>query len=179
MAEAVRVPIIAETKPFEDALENLRNLSASFGAELTGALKGAAVSGRNLDDVLRRVGMNLAGRALNAGLQPLQGLVSAFAGQMTGALGSIIPFAKGGVVNAPTFFPHGGGMGVMGEAGAEAVLPLARGPDGRLGVAQGGGGGGIKITFNVTTPDAQSFAKSEGQISTMLARAVARGARFG
>ncbi len=38
-------------------------------------------------------------------------------------------------------FPNaGGGIGLMGEAGAEAILPLKRGPDGALGVASQGGG---------------------------------------
>jgi phage-related minor tail protein len=49
------------------------------------------------------------------------------------------PFADGGVVGGPTCFRwQGGDVGLMGEAGAEAILPLQRGPDGRLGVAAAG-----------------------------------------
>lgn len=45
-------------------------------------------------------------------------------------------FAKGGVVSSPTMFGYGGGgKGLMGEAGAEAILPLQRGKGGNLGVA--------------------------------------------
>jgi phage-related minor tail protein len=65
----------------------------------------------------------------------------------------------------------------MGEAGAEAILPLARGADGRLGVAAGGTAPPVNIVFNVTTPDAASFRKSEAQITGMIARAASRGAR--
>jgi hypothetical protein len=54
--------------------------------------------------------------------------------------GNVIPFAYGGIVNRPTMFPMARGMGLMGEAGAEAVMPLRRGPDGRLGVAASGAG---------------------------------------
>lgn len=54
--------------------------------------------------------------------------------------GNVIPFARGGVVNQPTVFGMANGAGVMGEAGPEAVMPLRRGTDGRLGVASGGGG---------------------------------------
>lgn len=43
-------------------------------------------------------------------------------------------FARGGVVNRPTVFPFARGIGLMGEAGPEAILPLRRGRDGRLGV---------------------------------------------
>jgi phage-related minor tail protein len=71
----------------------------------------------------------------------------------------------------------GGDMGLMGEAGSEAILPLKRGADGSLGVAAAGGGGGAQIVFNVTATDAASFRRSEGQISAMLARSVGRGQR--
>lgn len=43
-------------------------------------------------------------------------------------------FADGGVVNSPTMFGHSRGLGIMGEAGPEAILPLKRGTDGSLGV---------------------------------------------
>jgi hypothetical protein len=91
--------------------------------------------------------------------------------------GLVMPFAQGGVVGAPTYFPLGRGLGVMGERGAEAVMPLARGPDGKLGVRSGGGGRAAPITVNISTPDAESFRRSEAQVSAALARAVARGQR--
>lgn len=55
--------------------------------------------------------------------------------------GNVIPFARGGIVSRPTLFPMANGMGLMGEAGPEAVMPLRRGPGGRLGVSMPGGGG--------------------------------------
>jgi phage-related minor tail protein len=185
LAENVTVSIEADTEPFLTALDNLQALSGRFGAQLTGALRSAVVDGKELDTVLRRLALNLAGSALNQGLQPLQGLVgsllSSAAGGLAGFLpfakGGVVPFASGGVVSAPTYFPAGGRLGVMGEAGAEAVLPLKRGADGRLGVSAGGSSQPVSIVFNVTTPDAVSFRKSEAQITGMLARAVSRGTR--
>ncbi|CAJ2333700.1 phage tail tape measure protein [Brucella abortus] len=70
-----------------------------------------------------------------------------------------------------------GSLGLAGEAGAEAILPLARGSDGRLGIATGGGSKPVQVVFNMTSPDASSFRKSEAQLATMLAGAVRRGAR--
>ena len=64
----------------------------------------------------------------------------------------VIPFASGGVFDKPTAFSFGAGkLGVMGEAGPEAVMPLRRGRDGRLGVVASTGGGGVVInqTINV------------------------------
>ncbi|MBP0438903.1 phage tail tape measure protein [Tianweitania sediminis] len=177
MAEDIRVRIEADAAPFLATLENLKSLSTSFGAELTGALKGAAVSGRSLDDILRRLASNLAGRALNLGLAPLRQMAGSMMSGLFGGAASVVPFAKGGVVASPSYFPMGHNLGLMGEAGAEAILPLARGADGRLGVAAGGSTPSVHVTFNVTATDAASFRKSEAQVTGMLAQAVRRGTR--
>lgn len=172
------------------ALDELTQKADAFGGALSGALKSATVDGRGLDDVLRTLGTRMVGIALDAGTRPLDQLVSNSIAGLSGSLGRLLPFAKGGVpgrlntfadggvVGGPSLFPMpGGDVGLMGEAGAEAILPLSRGPDGRLGVSSGGGAQPVQVTFNVTTPDAASFSKSEAQVTAMLARAVARGRR--
>ena len=90
--------------------------------------------------------------------------------------GRVTPFASGGVVSSPVTFPMRGGTGLMGEAGPEAIMPLARGPDGKLGV-RGGGGGSVSVVMNISTPDAQSFQRSQGQIAAQMSRALSRGNR--
>ncbi|MDN5928915.1 MAG: phage tail tape measure protein [Hyphomicrobiales bacterium] len=187
--EDVTVRIDADTAPFANALKDLQSLSKSFGSELTNALRGAAVSGKSLEGILRQVGLSLAGMALSQGLKPLQSLTSSLFSGLLGGLGGalhfadggvpgrVTPFASGGVVSTPTYFPMGKGLGLAGEAGAEAILPLRRSADGKLGVAAAGGGAPVNVVFNVTAQDAASFRKSEGQITGMLARAVSRGAR--
>lgn len=186
MSETVTVAIEADMSGFQAALENLQTLSAGFGAQLTAGFKSAIVSGKDLDDVLRQMALNIAGMALNKGLQPLTGLFNSLFSGMLGGItpfaaggvpGHVVPFAAGGVVSSPSFFPTAGGLGLMGEAGPEAIMPLQRGADGRLGVAASGGGAATTIVFNVTAQDAASFRKSEAQITGMLARAVRRGAR--
>ncbi len=59
--------------------------------------------------------------------------------------GNVTAFASGGVVGGPTLFGMNGGLGLMGEAGAEAIMPLTRGPGGRLGVQAMGGGQAVRI----------------------------------
>ncbi len=165
---------LSDAEALGEVMADLEARSQRFGAALTGALRSATVGGRGLEDVLRGLGNRLTDIALAAGLKPLENLIGNAIG---GVFGSVTPFADGGVVRSPGFFPMAGGMGLMGEAGAEAILPLRRGPDGALGVAAGGGGAAPQIVFNVTATDAASFRKSEGQISAMLARSVARGRR--
>ncbi len=185
--EPVNVTFRADTQELDAALKGLEDRSKQFGSILTSALKGAVVSGKGLEDVLKGVALSLAGMALDAGLKPLQGL---FSGLFSGLLGGAIPFAKGGitggvqafasggVVSSPTYFPNGGSMGLMGEAGSEAIMPLQRGSDGRLGVGVSGGGKQTPVVINISTPDAASFLKSQSQISAMVARAAGRGNRY-
>jgi lambda family phage tail tape measure protein len=65
------------------------------------------------------------------------------------AQNGIQKFARGGIVDKPTMFPFAKGIGLMGEAGPEAIMPLRRGRDGRLGVQAANGGGGVSVVVNV------------------------------
>jgi hypothetical protein len=78
----------------------------------------------------------------------------------------IIPFAAGGIVNSPTFFRFANGTGLMGEAGPEAIMPLTRGSNGKLGVS----GGGVQVNVNIVNQngsnvDAQQSSDSNGNVN--------------
>jgi phage-related minor tail protein len=166
------------------SLGELSDLSRTFGQSLTTALKGAIVQGKSLDVVLRGLAERLASKALDRALGPLTSGIAGLFGGLLGfadggvvAAGRVRPFAAGGIVSTPTYFPMAGGStGLMGEAGAEAILPLTRGPGGRLGVSASGGPA-TQVTVNITTPDLASFRRSEAQVTGMVARAVGRGRR--
>tara|TARA_R100000458_G_C8278525_1_gene254898 strand:+ start:13571 stop:16762 length:3192 start_codon:yes stop_codon:yes gene_type:complete len=85
-------------------------------------------------------------------------------------------YGYGGVVKEPTRFAYGGGLGLMGEAGAEAIMPLGRDSKGRLGVRaqEGGGGNTFVVNMNVNTKDADSFRRSKHQIQDDLSRVTTR-----
>jgi len=101
------------------------------------------------------------------GAQPATGLFG-FAYGAAFNHGSVMPFAAGGimsggyVVDRPTIFPMARGYGLMGEAGPEAVMPLDRGSDGKLGVrATGaGGGGGYATVAVIGDEEIQRFVSS-------------------
>lgn len=170
----------------------VNTLSKSIGGGLRRAFDGLVFDGMKLSDALRQVAQSMAASVYNVAMKPVQeALGGAIAGGMNGLLsglfpfekggsfaqGRVMPFARGGVVAQPTTFPMRNGRGLMGEAGPEAIMPLARGADGRLGVQAAGGGRPVSIVMNVTTPDVQGFARSQSQIAAQMARALARGDR--
>ncbi|WP_374333894.1 phage tail tape measure protein [Aestuariivirga sp.] len=170
----------AQADQLKGQMQDLDRLAENVGSRMVTAFAGAAVQGRNLSDVLKGLALSLARMALSAALKPLGSML----GGLTGGLlrnadgnafagGRVIPFADGGIVNSPTLFALRGGSGLMGEAGPEAILPLARDGDGKLGVR----GGGTAVTVHIHTPDAESFHRSQTQVAASIARAVARGQR--
>lgn len=179
--DELSVRIDADTTPFRASLDDLSKRADSFSSAITRAFSDAVVGGKDFDDVLKSLALRISSIALSAALKPIEsgvgGLLSGLLGATGFAKGGVVPFAAGGVVASPTYFPLGRGLGLMGEAGAEAVMPLSRGPDGRLGVASGGGNAPVTVHVAIQTPDAASFRKSEAQLSATLARAVARGRR--
>lgn len=178
---------VTEGKKFDDVLKSIRQSLVENGLKLALAPLQSALSqsANNLSTSLFGNAGSGSGGLLDGLGKSLSSLLGSLFGGSSTALakggvlsgGMVMPFAQGGVVGAPTYFPLGSGLGLMGERGSEAVMPLARGPDGKLGVRGGGSGQPLSVTVNIATPDAQSFKRSEAQVSAALARAVARGQR--
>ncbi|MFG1423916.1 phage tail tape measure protein [Roseixanthobacter liquoris] len=204
--DGISVKVDADTRPFRDALADSERLARGFASTLGNAFTSIAVKGKDVGDVVEGIGTRLSSLALNLALKPVeQGISNLFSSLLEGkafarggvvAEGAVRPFAtggvlqaaggeglqvrafaKGGVVAAPTYFPLGSGAGLMGERGAEAILPLARGADGALGVRTQDGGARSSVTVNVSTPDVGSFRRSDAYLSGLVARAVARAQR--
>ena len=158
-------------------MEDLSTLADTFSNKLVTGLASAVVHGKSLSDIMKSMVLSLSQTALTAALKPLSGLIGSLFANAKGnvfAGGNILPFADGGIVNSPTLFAMNGGTGLMGEAGPEAIMPLARGADGSLGVR---GGGGMSVTVNIATPDVQSFAQSQNQVAAMVSQALMRAQR--
>ena len=174
MTEALET-IDLQTEQLRSSLADLDRLADRFGNTIVRSFAGAIIHGRKFSDVLRGLALSLANMALSAALRPVGNLLGGLFGNLFQG-GRATPFAPGGIVNSPTLFPLRGGTGLMGEAGPEAIMPLARGRDGRLGVAMRGGGG-VNVTVNIATPNVQSFQQSQSQVAALMARAIARGQR--
>jgi len=92
------------------------------------------------------------------------------------AKNKIIPYAKGGIVDRPTMFSYADGgagqFGIMGEAGPEAILPLRRGPGGKLGVESSGGVGNVVVNVDASGSSVEGDNEQAGQLGKMLGAAV-------
>ncbi|CUH80195.1 phage tail tape measure protein [Tropicibacter naphthalenivorans] len=169
-----------------------QRLEAQLSRGVSRAIDGVVLDGMKLSDALQTVAQSMIDSAWKAAVQPVAGHVG---GMLAGGLssvfgefspfakggsftqGRVMPFANGGVVSGPTSFPMRGGTGLMGEAGPEAIMPLTRGADGKLGVRASGGGQPVTVVMNIQTPDVQGFQRSQSQIAARMSQALGRGAR--
>ena len=176
---------------FAATQQDAQTLERGMSKGLRRALDGVVFDGMKLSDALDTMARSMiqttysaaikpvtqhVGGLLSDGMQSLVGGLLPFADGAAFSQGRVMPFARGGVVSGPVSFPMRGGTGLMGEAGPEAILPLARTADGALGV-RAGGGGTTQVVMNIQTPDVQGFQRSQGQIAAQLSRALSRGSR--
>lgn len=138
------------------------NAAQGIGTALETAVKQAMQNGKiEADEILSGLLQDITMSIMNTFItQPLVNGITSWLSSAHGNAfsgGEVIPMAMGGVLSRPTMFPLArGGRGLAGEAGAEAVLPLKRGSDGRLGVSSGGGG-----SVQVSVYDMRSSADAE------------------
>lgn len=152
-------------------------ISGGIGDALTGLVGGtqsvtdafSSMTNSILSDISKIVAQNFVQQFISPLINSGLGATGFFPPTVASANGNIfaggnvIPFAKGGIpglssyrnqiVQGPTMFAMGG-LGVMGEAGPEAIMPLKRGPGGVLGVQ----GGGSNVQVNIVN-------KSGGEVT--------------
>lgn len=163
---------IAQQMRFNDTLKMSSDLANDFGRTFVSDILSGKNATEALGNALKNLGARLIQMAMDQAIRSLfSGIMGAFGGGLGGfggstatAIlakggafegGSLQPFARGGaftnsIVSRPTVFPFANGVGLMGEAGPEAIMPLRRTTDGRLGVS--GMGGGAAVT-SVRTGD--------------------------
>ncbi len=171
-AEARRLRVLKEIKSILDEIGS--KLADAFVDVITGAKS----ANEALEDLFKTVSKAILSKAISALITG--GVGAAFGGSFEkGGIFSgnrVVPFGDGGIIDRPSLFPlPQGRIGLAGESGPEAVVPLKRTSDGSLGIsAEGVGGGGDTFIFNIQTPDANSFRRSLPQIERAVKRRLNR-----
>jgi len=165
------------TKELTDQQKELTRFTQEFGDTVADSfgkmISGAETAGQALKNLLDALLELIIKQTL---LQPLANVISAGLTSTIGGaatIGAFTPnttfpnaaFARGGVITGPT-------IGLAGEGGPEAILPLKRGPSGDLGIESSGSN--TVINMNVFTPDANSFRRSRKQIFNDVRKTAAR-----
>ena len=124
--------------------------------------------------------LGAVGGALGSFFGPIGSAVGGFFGNTVGKLfnangnafshGRVLPFAQGGVVSSPTMFPMAGNRtGIMGEKGAEAIMPLKRAPNGQLGVQAQTAPATVNI-YNQSDSRIETVQRPDGETDIFIRR---------
>lgn len=158
----------AQAQELEDLYKQLGDTIAS---SLGGAIEGLIFQSKSLGESLADMAKSLGRMFIQFGMQSLFGSIFPSAKGNVVAENKIVPFAYGGVVDKPTIFPMANGMGLMGEAGPEAIMPLRRNANGRLGVEASGAGAGVaNVVVNVDASGTR--AQGDNQSARALGSAI-------
>ena len=170
-ADQAEQAVVGAFKGMEDAMVkfvmtgklNFRDLANSIISDLTRMLVRAAIT-KPLFSFL------FPGLA-NGGVISGGEIVESAKGNVF-AKNKIVPYAYGGIVSKPTVFPMANGMGLMGEAGPEAIMPLKRGRGGKLGVESSGGIGNIVVNVDASGSSVQGDSAQSQEFGRALAAAI-------
>jgi phage-related minor tail protein len=156
----------------------------AIGDSISSAVEGTQSWGEAMENAGRIIVRTLAEIAAKWAILQLLKAFGVDAGAVGFAKGGVFEngqvqkFASGGVVNSPTYFPMARGVGLMGEAGPEAIMPLKRGAGGSLGVAAAP----VNIQIINNTPSQISTEQDGDNLSIVIdqvKRAVATDIRRG
>tara|TARA_Y100001973_G_C5204996_1_gene340818 strand:- start:144 stop:2345 length:2202 start_codon:yes stop_codon:yes gene_type:complete len=88
------------------------------------------------------------------------------------ARNNVQPFYRGGVVDKPSIFPMSTGVGLMAERGPEAIMPLKRGRDGKLGVQASGGIGNIVVNVDASGSSVEGSEQEGRELGRLISVAI-------
>ena len=156
-----------------------KNIATAFRDNMAQGISDVILKARSLADVLGNVLKMAANLLIQFGVKSMFSAIPGFDKIIESANGNVfyqnkvVPFARGGILSQPTIFPMANGMGLAGEAGPEAIMPLRRGPSGRLGVeAAGGGAGNVVVNVYAGSSAVQGDSPSANQLGKAIGAAV-------
>jgi tape measure domain-containing protein len=147
------------------------SIKQSIESNVAGAIEAAIFEAQSLNESLSNILRQVASLLIQFGTKSLFNALP-FANGGVFAQNGVVPFARGGVVSKPTLFPFANGVGLMGEAGPEAIMPLRRGPSGRLGVEASGGVGNVVVNVDASGSAVQGDQPNAKALGSAIGAAV-------
>lgn len=169
----------AETRKLIEAEQQREQLMQTIEGNIKSAFMSMVDGSQSVEDAFRNMLRNIllavyeqqvAQPAATAIGSLISGLFNANGNVFSGG-SRVTAYANGGVVNSPTYFPMSSGVGLMGEAGPEAIMPLKRGANGKLGVQVDGNAGNVTVVqnFNIAANGDESVRRIVRQEAPRIA----------
>jgi len=132
------------SRVIEEARQQQEDIADMIGSSFENAMMSIVDGTKSVEDAFRTMAAEIVKELYRVlVVQQMVNAAKSYFGFADGGViskGNVVPYANGGVVGSPTYFPMSGGRtGLMGEAGPEAIMPLKRGKNGKLGVQAEGG----------------------------------------
>ena len=172
----------SQLKTFNDSIKTIQESMANVVVKgikgMEDALVDFVMTGKlNFKNLANSIIADMARIAIQQTItKPFTSFISGLFGNANGNAfvdGKVQKYAYGGVVNKPTLFPMANGMGLMGEAGAEAILPLRRGSNGKLGVQSSGGSiGNIVVNVDASGSSVEGDEQRGKELGRLISTAV-------
>lgn len=164
----------------ENAFERLGNVALNIIGQIAQAwLSSSLMNFFNGSSGGKGLGTRFGNAAKGAAAGSAGGIWGAVGGAISGFFnangnafshGHVLPFAQGGVVSSPTMFPMAGNRtGIMGEKGAEAIMPLKRAPNGQLGVQAQTAPATVNI-YNQSDSRIETVQRPDGETDIFIRR---------
>ena len=151
-----------ETDKYKITLDQVKDTLAN---QMTSAIEGLIDGTKTLGESLSGLLKTFASMFLRSGVGSLVGSIFPSANGNVFAQNGIVPYAKGGYIGRPT-------MALMGEAGPEAVLPLRRGANGKLGVESSGGASNVVVNVDASGSSVEGDGPNASQLGKAIGAAV-------
>ena len=173
----------SKLKSFNDSIKTIQESMADVVVKgikgMEDALVNFVMTGKlNFKNLANSIISDMARIAIQQTItKPFTNFISGIFGSANGNAfvdGKVQKYAYGGVVNKPTIFPMANGLGLMGEAGyPEAILPLKRGSNGKLGVQSTGSSiGNIVVNVDASGSSVEGDQQQGKELGRIIATAI-------
>ena len=176
IAQGLQQGMQAYADSIKDTAGDIKKATVSAFKGMEDSLVSFVTSGKlNFKSLAQSILADMARIAIRSSIvKPLMAAFGFAQGGVIDTAGQVTKYAKGGVVNSPHYFAMGGSgnLGILGESGAEAILPLKRHSSGNLGVEASGSSTNVVVNVDASGTEVQGDEQQGRALGQLIAAAV-------